>query len=460
MNFTYWTGFSKRRNSTKIPSGTGNVVSCVLKEDTSITRPTIKLHGHTFFNVSYGYIADFGRYYFINEMKTVGPDTEIDLTVDVLATYKTAIGNTSAYILYDTAANTEIVDNRLPLKATPVTVGHVQAIRSDFSDAGTYIVTLTGEHTVGSYVVTRSTLDALMPNISTVFDTLVGGSASSGSTLGDIYQSIRDSIKQMVASGNVSENIRDVRWIPFTVTGDVLTPLYVGQYAAIDSGGVHRSGSLIETRLDYQSVNINVPWQFNDWRDSDRFTQIQLYLPYVGIINYPANQLKGIQAITIDTSLDRITGDIAYFVYAAGTLLGTYGASPGVSIPLGSCGLNPARVAGNIIAGAASAAFGSIPGVIMSGLDMVTPISQTVGGIGSGAAAKLPNYGWLNTICHDTSVAPSSVSAVMGTPSNEVKTIGSLSGYVQCQDASVSCTGTAEEKSEINERLNAGFFYE
>lgn len=456
MTIKTWSGFSKRRNSTKQPTG-GSSVTVTLKDGTSIESPVFLLASNDF---TINYVQAFGHYYYVKDIISVRNGLiELHCSQDVLATYKSAIGSTSAYVVYDTTTNTDQVDSRLSVTTVPTVKSELALLRSDISDAGTYIVTLTGEHAVGSYVVTRSALDALMPNISTVFDLAVGGT-SVNSTLSDIYQSVRDSIKQMVSSGSVPANIRDVRWVPFAITGDTLTPLYVGQYQAINQNGIQVSGMLIENRIDLKTQTLTVPWQFNDWRDSDSNTQLQLYIPFVGLVNYPASALRNVSTISIDTSLDRITGDIAIEVYALNEVLGTYGASTGVSIPLGSSGISAANIVNNVLTGAASVAMGNLGGAIGSGISALTPLSQSVGGISSGAGSGLPKWLQFTSICHDTVVAPSSVSSVMGTPANAVKTLGSLSGYIQCSGASVACDALEKDREEINGFLNGGFFYE
>ena len=39
-------------------------------------------------------------------------------------------------------------------------------------------------------------------------------------------------------------------------------------------------------------------------------------------------------------------------------------------------------------------------------------------------------------------------------------TISSLSGYIQCMDASVDIPGYSSEKDRVNGYLNGGFYYE
>ena len=50
--------------------------------------------------------------------------------------------------------------------------------------------------------------------------------------------------------------------------------------------------------------------------------------------------------------------------------------------------------------------------------------------------------------------------AELGRPLAEVKTISTLSGFVQCADAKLAIPGHAEEMVEVNTLLNSGIFYE
>ena len=61
--------FTKRENSTKIPTGTATEFDCVLKDDTSIVNPTIELSANNLTSYNYAQISDFGRYYFIRDIK-------------------------------------------------------------------------------------------------------------------------------------------------------------------------------------------------------------------------------------------------------------------------------------------------------------------------------------------------------------------------------------------------------
>ena len=101
MNVTFY-NFSKRRNSTKRPSG-GTSYTCLLKEDTSTARPSIAIKWNGSSSApagfNYCYIPDFGRYYWVNSWTYSERQWIAACSVDVLATYKTEIGGSSKYVL-------------------------------------------------------------------------------------------------------------------------------------------------------------------------------------------------------------------------------------------------------------------------------------------------------------------------------------------------------------------------
>ena len=70
------------------------------KSDTQITSPTIQLkYDETLLSSNYCYIEEFGRYYFINDIKLgMGNILEVSCSVDVLMSYADDIANISTII--------------------------------------------------------------------------------------------------------------------------------------------------------------------------------------------------------------------------------------------------------------------------------------------------------------------------------------------------------------------------
>ena len=78
----------------------GSTYSCALKDGTSILDPVIFITtSDAVYNYNYMYISDFGRYYYIKDIKSVNCNKwEVHAHVDVLETYATAIKANSAVI--------------------------------------------------------------------------------------------------------------------------------------------------------------------------------------------------------------------------------------------------------------------------------------------------------------------------------------------------------------------------
>ena len=96
MNITYWTDFTKRKNSTKQPTG-GTQTTVRLKEPCGIYSPTFICSGVP---ESVKYVQAWGRYYFVTDVTHDGPELIVSCASDPLATFKTAIGSTYADVEY------------------------------------------------------------------------------------------------------------------------------------------------------------------------------------------------------------------------------------------------------------------------------------------------------------------------------------------------------------------------
>ena len=97
MNIIFYQ-FAKRNNSTKIVNTTGTTLTCQLKAETDMINPVLEINGvpaawNPIWN--YCYIAAFSRYYFINNWRWMNGIWACECAVDVLASWKTDIGNLS-----------------------------------------------------------------------------------------------------------------------------------------------------------------------------------------------------------------------------------------------------------------------------------------------------------------------------------------------------------------------------
>lgn len=77
-----------------------DITGCVLKDETSILKPTIRiLTNQSIYTYNYMYILEFERYYFIDDIVSVNNNKwEVSGHVDVLETYKNSILSQTAVV--------------------------------------------------------------------------------------------------------------------------------------------------------------------------------------------------------------------------------------------------------------------------------------------------------------------------------------------------------------------------
>lgn len=95
--------FNKKPNSTAVPVIAGSQYNCTMKTVSSLLSPVIDIADTKgtgaipLFN--YAYIADFGRYYFIDDVSWSQGIWSLSMHVDVLASFKEDIENSRQYVI-------------------------------------------------------------------------------------------------------------------------------------------------------------------------------------------------------------------------------------------------------------------------------------------------------------------------------------------------------------------------
>lgn len=93
--------------------------SIIFKQETSIINPTIVLETTSFPNFNYVYIKELSRYYFITSIISIRNNLwEINLSIDVLMSYKDGIKSLKAFVdrnEYD--FNPSIVDTKMVIES-------------------------------------------------------------------------------------------------------------------------------------------------------------------------------------------------------------------------------------------------------------------------------------------------------------------------------------------------------
>ena len=510
----YFYNFTKRLNSTAIPTGTGEHFECSFKDNTSILTPSLKLRLSS--KPDYNYFKFYNRFYWITDIISLNNDLwQITGRVDVLGTYKLHIQQTSAFVLYDSTANTQLPDTRLAIETDCDVYTESQEMPWNFrSGEGTYLIATTGNNDemdlvtlttkpgdrvgTGVYTIPRGQLKNLgfdisdwvsvfnqiwtafsqeKQNINTTYftpgtDPIVnisnffkGFALTVQNGLDYVTGFFRLFASNILGSSSALANVKASYWLPFEIPSTALqtpnaynpTHLALGNYTDIVQGLME----VVDPVITSLPVSVSIPWQFTDWRNAS-CTEIMLYIPLIGCINIPSDVVKGHDTLSIKTSLNLYSGALAVEVSCGGAPIGTYGSSCSMPILIGDSNIDTGSIVNTLGSVVTKNYVGAGTNAIMSFNEMVS----SVGGLGGGAGVGLSNQ--IICICrvHNTSQEPSALIGTIGTPTHQLKTL-SGSGYCQCMGAQLNCSNIATEPyptrteiEEVNTYLNTGVYLE
>jgi len=459
--------FSKRKNSTKQPTGTHTELDVKWKEDTSINNPSFVYAGNIYtYTCNYVYIPDWSKYYWVTDIIMLANGlTQIDLQEDVLATNKTAIGNVVAQIAYS-STNYDIwkIDTRLAVKTTKTITAEADA-SGIFDSSGCYVLAVSnvvsGTSLVTYYAITQTQLKNFMTSVCT--DTNLKTAVQNYCT--DVWDAIISCV-----------------WVPLSYSE---IPGTAGQTVTIANNvATGATGKIISnppTRAS--SITLNIPWTYTDFRRNSPYTMLNAWLPGYGFISINASDLAQETSLKFNFMVDCMTGDCCCNIIDSVTsyIYQSISYNMGVSVPISRYTQNAQAFINNTCGflGNATGLMASIPfaainpggvasgvvGTLASGANLALAANSrdistkgTLGGraiIGNGVDVKLYAYSMDTEDPDDVNYI-----AKWGRPVGLTEAISNHSGYVQCEDASIEMAGEMFERDEINAYLNSGFYYE
>lgn len=470
--------FSKRPNSTKqvSPSDTSKLTisNAYLKDGTSFQNPTIilkeKPNNVVFSPSAFNYcsIPYWERYYFVTDWRWENGVWEVDLKVDVLASFKTAIGNTSAYIIRAAgASNGNITDTFYPSLSNPTITK--QSVTSDFYHTslplGCYVlgcINAQSSNRVGAvtyYALTEA-------EMSSVLAYLFSGNIYSASNITEVGQGL------YMSMFNPFQYIVSCMWFPYaaSVIGTTQAEVKVGYWGTGVTGLVAR---YIVKEIGFKSESAIAAHPQAATRGSylnrSPYTRLTLYYPPFGEIPidpsymiYTNNYLYGKIYVDFITGIAdiRLTIASSYDPDVADPYLIQTIRTAQVGVPIQLAQVISDYMSGVSSAGAvfSSALSGNIAGVfgnIASAVSNMMPKLSTSGANGSLIAMIEKPY---LVVEHYSLVTEN--NAEFGRPLCATRTINGLSGYIKTGEADHDFGGTDSERKEINRYLQEGFFYE
>lgn len=484
LNIKFW-NFAKKNNSTKIPSGNWTELTCELKDDCSMLSPVIRLrNAATSISWNYCYIPSFGRYYFINDWKWIGGCWEAYCTIDALGSWKQEIGTESMYVVRldsTTDYNSLITDTLYPATNDYETQDTVLLNSwAPTIQAGIFILgIISSEDTsavgaISYYAMTSAQFGALK-------DMLFSDQ--------NLYKmGITDALGQMVVNDmskeifktmyNPFQYIVSCTWFPFTVSdithSAMQTTLKLGwwEYQLNNYPVYAQQVNLLSA--EYTTIPAHPQSAARgDYLNYEPYTRITVYGRF-GTVALDTSYFKAGWRLNFSYYVDLITGQarveistwdpneynpLVHMVAERNFLMG-------VPIQLSQVGVD--------YLGAALSSVDTVAGV-MSGvarLDAGFAISAAAHGVYNTIQAKMPQvetagangsflvpYQLTRISYHFYQIADEDI-AHKGRPLCEIRTINTLSGYVQCADPEFDIACTEEERSIIGGYLTGGFFWE
>ena len=461
--------FVKRENSTKRPTDStpSEITGCVLKDATSIIRPTLVFTGlgnPTRFN--YLYIEELGgRYYFIEDWVSVRNRWECTCTVDVLASFKPEIGDSTEYILRSSAEKDGYVIDQAYVTKSDTYVEISNAINPlnpgiNGMNSGNYILGIvTGETAayggIGYYVFTAAQFRELVDNL------------YSESIIEDAQNF--DLVK---AQTNPIQYIVSAKWFPEGVS--ILTETEAVSSIKIGWWPIPVSCRQLAYPIATVAQSVRIPKHpqsnNNQYLNNSPYSRYSLMFTPFGEITIDPSLIYDKENLVVYCNIDLITG-VGIMSIAPDGIVGLklcdmIKGYVGVDVKLAQVASNYGGALMSVIGGAIGAAAGSITGgwpnaigtlsgAVGNAIENLVPSVSTTGGTGGIVDCSIDLYlkGQFSKIVQTD-------NARLGSPLCKIRKISDIPGYIVVNDADFRASCTAQENVMIKDYMEGGFFYE
>ena len=464
MAHTIYLGtFSKHENSTAQPTYTGWAsFDVTFKEGADISAPDITISADLSTVINYNYAVMLGRYYWIRNKNALRNGLVVmQLEIDVLATYKSEIGDSNLYILRSSAAyDGNIRDNYYPMTSDIDSGHHVQStgVPGDFN-TGVVVLNVSGTQTTAGttlFQFTTSQFRVLIEELYTAIDGFQPSDVISG--LAKLF------------GGNPQQLINGAMWFPFPFSVAAVTEnVKIGAWTSSVSGGVINDPVI--SLADYTYTIFKHPQSVTrgEYLNLAPYSVYNLLIPGSGVVSLDTTKLIGESTITVKRAMDAFTGQLITRVIATGSSEVLAYCSGQIGIPITLKGdNNVAGIAGGALS-TAGLAIGAammtnpataIIGAVSAGIGT---IADAVGGtptstyMGAGAAGIMLEPGCLDDIHY--LVVPED-NTRNGRPLCQVKKPSALGGFMIAQKGDIDAAIPLPEHDRIRAFLETGFFYE
>lgn len=493
MNVSFYT-FNKKSNSTAIPSGTGTEapsdVTCYLKDACSILSPVIQLEQGTSTRPTwnYAYIADFSRYYFVSDWTWSGRFWICALNVDVLASYKSAIGSHSMYVLRASAqSNGRVIDTKYPTLSQANS--YYESIGSTVSGvwtAGTVMEYYGGsDHALSNYFNNGSLnsgyfyIGVTGNNVSGVTWYLCAP-AGFNSLVNLLYTTVPSDMGSLdtgVAKqlANPMQYIVSCYWLPTAIGGAVISDTgtdikfgdytfrlpYSTQFDPITN--IHKYHAEFKIHKHPQAATRGL------YLNQSPYSYYRIVFPPFGTFDLDSTLMVDDTKVTAEWYIDYTTGMADLTIRSINSYMAHVTAPFGVPIRLNQmnidlvgAGAAVVKSGANYLAGLAENAFEKIAAATVGGFAGAVQAKGTSVSTMGGAGLFVPFKSYPPRIYADHYYVVDEYNADLGRPLCTVTTPSTLgSGYILAEEGDIVLTGAYDSEIDaVNSFLTGGFFYE
>lgn len=452
--------FGKKRNSTKRPDGDGLTFDFNFLNNSSMLNPVIGLSSDVqLWEYNYAHIDTLKRFYFVTDWTSRGNIWSCSLSVDVLASWKEEIGNSTQYVERSSATfNGTVADGLYPATSeirkelsTPVD-GKLPYVRD--IEKGTYIIgIINGDRNalgaVSYYAFTHAEFKAFSSQLMNSFNIFQPSMAEISADLGKMLF-------------NPFQYIASCVWLPFSFTqGQTVNKIPFGWWS-IDSV----TCKAIKVNGITHAIRYKIPKHPQSYRGSYMncapFSNYRFVYPAVGSFVLDSELLKDEEYLTVEISTDIVTGKACAYVHggywALSTILATSMCQIGVPVQMAMATTDIIGAVGSAIntaGGALSLDMDAIGSSIINVAKSLTPTLQTSGSNGTTSV-----FDFLPYLESNFSILVEDDPANHGRPLMRNIQISKIPGYIKTVKAIISFATVDEESQAIISAMNGGFYYE
>ena len=463
MEVLFFTEFSKRKNSTKQPDDSlGIVKNVTLKDTTDKVNPVFMLTGTD----DYVYCKAWGMYYFVHRISyNIDGAQMVYCNIDVLATWKSEILNTRAFVILSTSDySTLLTDTRVPMLADTDVTHELRQSELFYASSGEHflLTCMNADQGLVTYILGYEDMYTLMQCLLTDDNIVESMSLRFGSAVESIIALRRMPI--------VPSKMYDYAGGAYT-----LMPVWLGAHDFTTDDGIPMQPNMKEDGHIEEFVEIPIPWHYTDYRKIEPYQYLSLALPFVGVVPLKASDFLDVNKICIRTDVDLRTGVIVYTIYSylITEPVAVINAQCGADVPIASlqmsAGANYMGSAIELASAGAMLAHGAInpvsAGILIKGsVDALSAFLDRNAIISGSYSGGFPEYGINDYVAivrwHPTREEPSNLANLYGRPCCKVLEISTLTGFVQTEGFKINISSLDVFKDMINSLMDTGVYFE